>query len=226
MTFVFEEGEPISVGSPGDHDFVLAGGEQVTDTGESQVVFEAGTGLGAQGVIANGTQVGYYETNETMSSFLGLNESTNWGYQGALDAGVVDNVGAGNEHYCFIHHDTANDIWGVGYITNQDTSVIITFVNSGTFFNNPTDPDLFKEDESGSANFGVDGNGDATAELITGGDEGDAVAYSIPTGSNEMTVTQESSPDPEQDPAGLDFVGPDGRVFDSFPASIDVTISV
>lgn len=226
MTFIYEEGEPISVGSPGDHDFVLAGGEQVTDTGESQVVFEAGTGLGGQGVIANGTQVGYYETNETMSSFLDFSETVNWGYQGALDAGIVDNVGSGNEHYCFIHHDTANDIWGVGYITNQQTSVLVRFVNSGTFFNSPNDPDLFKEDEASSAIFGIDGNGDATAELITSGNEGDAVAYSIMPGSNEMTVTQESSPDSEQDPTGLDFVGPEARVSVSFPASIDVTISV
>lgn len=225
MTFVFEEGEQISVGSPGDHDFVLAAGEQVTDTGESSVVFEAGTGLGAQGVIANGTQVGYYETNESMADFMGLTNDS-WGYQGVLDAGVVDNVGAGNEHYCFIHHDTESDIWGVGYVTNQDTSVIYTFVDGGDFFNTPSDPDLFKEDEAGSANFGIDSNGDPTGELITGGDEGDAVAYSIPTGSNEMTVTQESSPDPEQDPSGLDFVGPDNRVTESFPASIDVTIFI
>lgn len=45
-TFVFESGDPIDVGSAGENDFVLAGGEQVTDGGVSKTVFEAGTGLG------------------------------------------------------------------------------------------------------------------------------------------------------------------------------------
>lgn len=228
MTFVFEEGEPISVGSAGEHDFVLAAGEQVTDTGESSVVFEAGTGLGAQGVIANGTQVGYYESNETWGSFAAGNLSGGgWGYTGARDAGICPNAPtSGGNAFCFVYHNTQDDIWSVGYITNEDTSQIYTFVDGGDFFNSPSDPDVFQEDEAGGANFGVDGNGDPTGELITGAGEGDAVAYSIPTGSNEMTVTQESSPDSEQDPAGLDFVGPDNRVTESFPASIDVTISI
>lgn len=228
MTFVFEEGEEISVGSPGEHDFVLAAGEQVTDTGESSVVFEAGTGLGAQGVIANGTQVGFYESNESFTDFINYDDnSPNFGYLGVRDAGIAPNAPtSGGSHFCFIHHDTLNDIWGVGYITNEDTAVIYTFVDGGDFFNSPSNPDLFQEDEAGGANFGIDGNGDPTGELITGGNEGDGVGYSIPAGSHEMTVTQESSPAPDQDPAGLDFVGPDGRVEVSFPASIEVTISV
>lgn len=46
--FVFEEGDPIFVGSHGDHDFVFANGAPVSDTGESTFVFEAGTGLSAE----------------------------------------------------------------------------------------------------------------------------------------------------------------------------------
>jgi hypothetical protein len=44
--FVFDQGEPINIGSPGDHDFVLESGTQVNDSGVSGLVFEAGTGLG------------------------------------------------------------------------------------------------------------------------------------------------------------------------------------
>jgi len=50
-TFVYEQGEAISVGSHGDHDFVFHEGDPVTDTGISDLVFEAGTGLGQAHLI-------------------------------------------------------------------------------------------------------------------------------------------------------------------------------
>lgn len=45
-SFVFEEGDPIEVGSHGDHDFVYHEGNPVLDGGQSTLVFEAGTGIG------------------------------------------------------------------------------------------------------------------------------------------------------------------------------------
>jgi len=44
--YVFEQGEPIDVGTAGDHDFVFGSGESVTDRGVSDFVFESGTGIG------------------------------------------------------------------------------------------------------------------------------------------------------------------------------------
>lgn len=49
--FVFEEGKAIRVGSHGEHDFVFAGLEKVTDSGKSTVVFESGTGIGGVDTI-------------------------------------------------------------------------------------------------------------------------------------------------------------------------------
>ncbi|AGM11743.1 hypothetical protein HCTV5_137 [Halovirus HCTV-5] len=48
--FVFEEGEAIRVGSHGQHDFVYHERAEVTDAGQSNFVFEAGTGLGGGGL--------------------------------------------------------------------------------------------------------------------------------------------------------------------------------
>lgn len=44
--FVYEEGEAIDVGSHGAHDFVFVEDRPVTDTGVSDFVFEADTGIG------------------------------------------------------------------------------------------------------------------------------------------------------------------------------------
>jgi hypothetical protein len=44
--FVYEEGEPIDVGTHGDHDFLYHEGDPVNDSGQSSLVFEGGTGLG------------------------------------------------------------------------------------------------------------------------------------------------------------------------------------
>lgn len=44
--FVFEKGEPIEVGSHGETDLLYHQGDPAPDTGRSDLVFEAGTGLG------------------------------------------------------------------------------------------------------------------------------------------------------------------------------------
>jgi len=49
--YIFEKGEPIEVGREGDHEFVFASGESVTDRGESELVFESGVGLGGGGSV-------------------------------------------------------------------------------------------------------------------------------------------------------------------------------
>jgi len=53
MVNVFEKGNEIQTGSHGEHDYVYASGERVTDQGDSNFVFESGTGLGGALVIDN-----------------------------------------------------------------------------------------------------------------------------------------------------------------------------
>lgn len=50
-SYVFESGEAIEVGSHGQHDYVFSGGSPVSDTGQSTLVFESGSGLGAGDII-------------------------------------------------------------------------------------------------------------------------------------------------------------------------------
>lgn len=45
-SFVYEKGDPIQVGSHGDHSYVYHSGDPVTDSGESSFVYESGTGIG------------------------------------------------------------------------------------------------------------------------------------------------------------------------------------
>jgi len=226
MRFVYSDGVEVPLGAAGDNDFTFAADKSVTDTGASDAVFEAGVGIGRQTVIANGTVVGYYESDETMGDYIAgkVGAGGTWGYVGAQDAGIVDNVTQGGEDYSFVYHNTADDVWSVGYITNQYTSVIYTFIGSADLFNSPADPDVYKEDEAANAEFSTDPNGDATGQLITSRLEGDAAGYSIPKVSHELTVEQDTKPSLGQTPSGIDFAGPDGRVNESFPGKIDVTI--
>lgn len=56
--YVFEQGEPINVGSHGEHNFVFQSEEPVTDSGSSDFVFEAGNGLGGAGIVIEDWETG------------------------------------------------------------------------------------------------------------------------------------------------------------------------
>lgn len=49
--YVFDEGEAVEVGTQGDTNFLYHSGEPVPNTGVSDLVFEAGVGIGGQGAI-------------------------------------------------------------------------------------------------------------------------------------------------------------------------------
>lgn len=51
MGYIFEKGSEVDVGFHGEHDYVYASGEPIPDTGNSEVVFESGTGLGGNDVF-------------------------------------------------------------------------------------------------------------------------------------------------------------------------------
>jgi len=50
-SYLFEQGEAVSVGSHGDHEYVFHSGDPVPDTGLSSLVFETGVGLGEAQVV-------------------------------------------------------------------------------------------------------------------------------------------------------------------------------
>lgn len=55
MTFVYEKGKKITVGSHGSHEYAFANGKPVTDADVSRLVYESGTGIGgAEGAPIDG----------------------------------------------------------------------------------------------------------------------------------------------------------------------------
>ena len=65
-SLTFEEGEPIQIGTHGQHDFVYEGGEPVVDRGQSTLTFEEGTGLGGGGDML------FYWYGEDFTNFSGF----------------------------------------------------------------------------------------------------------------------------------------------------------
>lgn len=72
--FIFEDGQPITVGSHGEHDFVYAAGDRVTDSGRSTLVFERGTGLGA--ALYDGFEDGDYTADPAWTVYLAEGDGT------------------------------------------------------------------------------------------------------------------------------------------------------
>jgi len=123
--YVFEDGEPITIGSHGDHDYVFSKGEPVPDTGVSDLVFESGVGLGSVGwsySIDGGEPVSMDPWTDTVSApeWYGQNDSGN------------DTMPAHRQ-----------DEGVVGLYQNTDTGVFYPFYN--VYIDNPDWDILFND---------------------------------------------------------------------------------
>lgn len=108
-TLTFEEGEPITVGAHGEHDYVFEEGVEVTDSGVSTLVFESGTGLGEEEVIIDDWERGNISpyTIGPSTGDENFNASTNTVFEGtyalnsfdANNAGIVSLPGDGLNYY-------------------------------------------------------------------------------------------------------------------------------
>lgn len=94
--FVFESGEPISVGSHGQDDYVYHAGNAVPNSGDSALVFESGVGFGSaiiddfeDGDVAEWRRLAGYSGDDT------FNASTNRAFNGAY-SGRCRNTGSGS----------------------------------------------------------------------------------------------------------------------------------
>jgi len=213
MPFVFEEGEGIQTGAHGEHDFVFADGDAVTDRGKSSSVFEAGTGIGGKsGLIVDGVSVGIYETAETGSSF--------WDYQnigsgvanaqGLKDAGVDDAPGD-LVMYIFAHHDTANDVYSLAVWiygdgdsgASTDWSGSFTLHDYGSVWNGTVE----QSDDPGEYEGHTNSNGDPyVTNMGYFQSRGDGVL--LPWDGSAFTITLEANtPDTAVEWRGR---GPDG----------------
>lgn len=123
--YVFESGEAIDVGSPGDHDYVFSSGEPVTDSGVSTYVFESGTGLRGGGggggttwpyIYVFGGRAGETHTevydvdNDTWETRANLNTSRTQGEGGQLN-GYPIAPSMSQDTATVEQYDPATDSW-------------------------------------------------------------------------------------------------------------------
>lgn len=96
MTFVYEEGEPVDTGPDGENAFEKVQGEGLTDSGQSDLVFTEGTGIGGGPFVVDGVAHQPFEDTQSGSDWWQY-ESVGAGgtnAKGLLDAGVdVDALG-------------------------------------------------------------------------------------------------------------------------------------
>lgn len=201
--YVFEEGDPIDVGAHGEDAYLYEGGTPVRNSGDSEFVFQSGTGLGAAfALVYNGTDIGYYETNESHQDFFEPvgTPSGELDAQGLLDAGVPPTDG--NYHLTvFAHYSTTEETFGVGGLIweeNQTDSEPGYSITYGEFDNNDgalvafegssasDDIQRSNGDVIHAGNIGSRGNGDATLFRVDGSFTSD---ISVTTDSSSPTAT-------------------------------------
>lgn len=186
--YIFESGEAISVGSHGEHDFVYASGKEVTDTGQSEYVYEAGTGLGGGSLVVDGTTVGFYETDDTPSEWLDYTEqNVDTNAQGWLADGYETSPGS-YAFYFFgaLSNATGNYMLAIWCVNTQDTTTNVGWDSRWNGFGdiaiNPGVPDA--QDGEDHDDFGTNSNGDPITGNRHGWDNGDGWAWEFPPGSS------------------------------------------
>jgi hypothetical protein len=156
--YTFISGEAIDVGSPGEHDFVIESGSQVTDTGVSDIVFEAGTGLGGVSAVLiddfeDGNTIEYKGTGLSIGSndpidgqFSGrfVSQTNAVAYRDDVTFAPPETVSVAfearkdiNSFYFYIGYDD-NDAEGVGFEVTIGTSATIECQSFLDFKRGPT----------------------------------------------------------------------------------------
>lgn len=142
MGFVFEAGDGIATGVHGEHDYVFADGEKVTDQGVSNLVFESGTGLGSAGEVTLRREsdfagsVDFIEPGQSSSNYYGYTNNGAFGnWEGKLDgnyltvAVIIDSNGDYDFFYTYTDNssgygdDVVNTFSGMegGYVVQDDS---------------------------------------------------------------------------------------------------------
>lgn len=116
--FVFEQGEPIEVGTHGETDFVFHEGDPVPNTGRSDFVFEAGVGLGGASLVFDGTEIGFYDTGLSQSDWAARRDNApnmyEWVNQG------YDELSGKYRTYVFGHYSSVDDTYAIAFWHRDD----------------------------------------------------------------------------------------------------------
>jgi len=210
--YIFEQGEAIALGSHGEHDYVFASGEKVPDTGTSTLVFESGTGLGGVSLVVGGTEVGFYETNESHADFWDYDPDAPDTEPFGSNAQGLESFGAYTEPsernaYIIGHHSTVSDTWAIGmwgvWDSEDSNGDNTEGGNHKTTWNNlesietddPDSPTVKDGPESGNENDVYETEGGVpVAQHQYGSKAGDGVLYTI-SGGATITVDMAKTDD-------------------------------
>lgn len=219
--YVFERGEPIQVGSHGEHIYVFSQGEPVTDAGVSEFVFESGTGLGGE-VVVEGTSIGYFESAESGQSFYnGINDGS---YE-------VTNSPDERTIWAWVHHDSSADEWMFTLMSAHDQTDG-TYIDWRVEIQDSADPfnEVVFVDGESPAVYGTLSDGDYYSGFRTASRR-DGIGFDFdPIG---FTIYPDFMDNPNYDtqlPERIVFIGPDGdpyaeEIFE-FPNLLEVSINV
>jgi hypothetical protein len=219
--FVFEEGEAVRTGAAGDHDFVFASGESVTDTGESSTVFEAGTGLGGFALIYNGTDVGYYESDGSHQDFFAVDKPSPSDEPDAR--GLAPPIAPDDENYhhtVLAHYSNEEGTFAVGGLiweeanSNSEPDYSLRY---GDFLNHDGSTVAF-EGSSSSDDVQSDGSDRLHAGDLGTKEHGDAAMFKA-DGSFTSTISASTS----AGTATIVIAGPNDKIFTgSSSVSVDI----
>lgn len=180
MTFVYELGEAIDVGSHGEHDYVYANGKEVFDSGLSTHVFESGTGIGGDSTTWVVTQDDVFESGKSHVDFYDFTSGPDPQAQG-LDSVPIDTKEPDAYLYFCVHYYSTSDTycminWGVNGGGRSEYKIVFNDFGNQAF--NPGAP-LIQDNLHGDAGSYYDTNsvGDPVQWQSYSDSKGDGAGY-------------------------------------------------
>lgn len=239
MTYIFDRGEEIQIGSQGEHDVLYADGDPVPDTGQSTLVFEEGTGLGgdqAKVVISDSQgesegDVSIIERSQTVEDYYGYAETDSQSAEGDINFFLELRK---STFYIFKNQSTAEYSFGwvhdVYRPQEQDTGGDITIVMSGLPGSSSY---VVRDDNPINDSYSLNPPDGSIAHLWDGENtDGVAIGKFDATELQGVTVTfdvtqYEYDRDGEHRPEDIKFAGDDGttveRAYDGTNSTIEIT---
>lgn len=111
--YLFDEGDGIQIGSPGEHDLIFVDGDSVSDRGLSDLAFEEGTGIGGASFQIDDVQTGAFESGLSHTEFYNYENGSDPNAQGLVDQGINDI--SDDAMYVFIHYDADAGTYAAGF---------------------------------------------------------------------------------------------------------------
>jgi len=175
-SYVYESGDPITVGLTGETDYLIHSGEQISNTGQSTFVFESGVGLGGLGGLVHRYPFNDGGQDTVGGADLGVNGSVTFDRAGK-DDDAADFPGTTGDYLRNTHsydfpewtvsiwvysdaYDPTNQVWEFNESTSGDgseTETHLEYQSSGMkiLYSDSSGPEIIGSSSSGTWEFWV-----------------------------------------------------------------------